>query len=66
MVRLDLLPLHCWASLHWRVCPVVLVVDLWKTLESRPVEIIGLPHRLYTLYVMARNQKCSKAETVEK
>jgi hypothetical protein len=48
------------------VCPVVLVVDLWKTLESRPVEIIGLPHRLYTLYVMARNQKCSKAETVEK
>ena len=33
MVQLDLLPLHCWASLHWRVCSVVLVVDLWKTLE---------------------------------
>ena len=30
------------------------------------VEIIGLPYRLYTLYVMARNQKASRAETVEK
>lgn len=43
LVQLDLLP-HGRALLHWRICPVVLVVDFWKTLEFLPVGIVGLPH----------------------